>query len=100
MTLECKMEDINPNIMDKTNMPNPWQGSLRFGYINQDGLASRVEEDFNKYTNANAHLVFTHMNYTNNKVATPKGLEVIKKPIFISSIIGSDKEDFMATLDM
>ena len=100
MTLECKMEDINPNIVDRTNMPNPWQGSLRFGYINQDSLASRVEEDFNKYTNANAHLVFTHMNYTNNKVATPKGLEVIKKPIFISSIIGSDKEDFMATLDM
>lgn len=96
MSAECAREDINPDIVDKTNMPNPWQGSLRFGYINQDSLAIRVEEDFNRYTNANAHLVFTHMNYTDNKVAAGKDIfEDIKKPQFISSIIGSDKEDFM-----
>lgn len=96
MEAECKREDINPDIVDKTNMPNPWQGDLRFGYLNQDSLTIRVEEDFNRYANANAHLVFTHMNYTDNKIAAGKdNLEEIKKPNFISSIIGSDKEDFM-----
>lgn len=100
MNAECAREDINPNIVDKTNMPNPWQGDLRFGYLVQDTLAMRVEEDFNRYNNANAHMVFTHMNYTDNKIAVPNGFEAIKKPIFISSVIGSDREDFMATLDM
>ena len=96
MGQECKKEDINPNIVDKTNMPNPWQGDLRFGFINQESLGIRVEEDFKKYANANAHLVFTHTNYTNGKVAAaPNKFEEIVRPTFISSIFTSDKEDYM-----
>lgn len=101
MEAECKREDINPDIADKTNMPNPWQGDLRFGYLNQDTLAERVKKDFSAYSNANAHMVFTQLNYTNGMIATGTNVrEQIKRPEFVKSIIGSDKEDFMTTLDM
>ena len=101
MEAECKREEINPDIVDKTNMPNPWQGDLRFGYINQDTLAERVKKDFAAYSNANAHMVFTQLNYTNGMVATGTNVrEHIKRPDFVKSIIGSDREDFMAALDM
>lgn len=101
MEAECKREDINPDIVDKTNMPNPWQGDLRFGYLNQDTLAERVKKDFAAYSNANAHMVFTQLNYTNGMIATGTNVrEYIKRPDFVKSIIGSDKEDFMTTLDM
>ena len=101
MEAECKREDINPDIVDKTNMPNPWQGDLRFGYLNQDTLVERVKKDFAAYSNANAHMVFTQLNYTNGMIATGTNVrEHIKKPDFVKSIIGSDKEDFMTTLDM
>lgn len=96
MEAECKREDINPDIVDKTNMPNPWQGDLRFGYLNQDTLAERVKEDFKAYNHANAHMVFTQLNYTNGMIATGTNVrEQIKRPEFVKSIIGSDKEDFM-----
>lgn len=98
MEAECKREEINPNIVDKTNMPNPWQGDLRFGYLNQDTLAERVKKDFAAYSNANAHMVFTQLNYTNGMIAATSGREHIKRPDFVKSIIGSDKEDFMETL--
>ena len=100
MEAECKREEINPNIVDKTNMPNPWQGDLRFGYLNQDTLAERVKKDFSAYSNANAHMVFTQLNYTNGMIAAMAGREHIKHPDFVKSVIGSDKEDFMTTLDM
>lgn len=101
MEAECKREDINPDIVDKTNMPNPWQGDLRFGYLNQDTLAERVKEDFKAYNHANAHMVFTQLNYTNGMIATGTNVrEQIKRPEFVKSIIGSDKEDFMVTLDI
>lgn len=101
MEAECKREEINPDIVDKTNMPNPWQGDLRFGYLNQDALTERVKKDFAAYSNANAHMVFTQLNYTNGMIATGTNVrEHIKRPDFVKSIIGSDKEDFMTTLDM
>lgn len=28
---ECRKEDINPDMVDKTNVPNPWQDALRYG---------------------------------------------------------------------
>lgn len=58
-------------------------------------------KDFAAYSNANAHMVFTQMNYTNGMIATGTNVrEHIKRPDFVKSIIGSDKEDFMVTLDM
>ena len=46
-------------------------------------------------------MVFTQLNYTNGMIAMGTNVrEHIKRPNFVKSIIGSDKEDFMATLDM
>lgn len=96
MEAECKREDINPNIVDRTNMPNPWQGDLRFGYLNQNTLAERVKEDFKAYNHANAHLVYTQLNYTDNGIAAKPGvIEDIAKPEFVTSVYGSNREDFM-----
>lgn len=101
MEAECKREEINPDIVDKTNMPNPWQGDLRFGYINQDTLAKRVKNDFAAYSNANAHMVFTQMNYTNGRIAVGKNeFAEIQKPSFITNIHGSWKEDTMSKIEI
>ena len=46
-------------------------------------------------------MAFTQLNYTNGMIATGTNIrEHIKRPDFVKSIIGSDKEDFMTTLDM
>lgn len=96
MEAECKKDDINPNIVDKTNMPNPWQDHLRFGYINQGTLYNRIEKDFSRYTNATANLVFTHMNYTGGELAVGEGkTEQIVLPSFVNSLYLSDQKDTM-----
>lgn len=99
MENECGKADINADIVDKTNQPNPWQDSLRFGFLDQFTLANRVQRDFVNYTNANAHLVFTQLNYTNGTIAADfDKREDIKKPYFITDIYGSYKEDEMSKL--
>lgn len=74
MEAECAKDAINATIIDKTNMPNDWQGSLRFGKIDKDSLQRRISGDFSRYKNANMNMVFTQMNYTNGKIATVDGL--------------------------
>lgn len=97
MEIECEKKDINANIVDKTNEENPWQGKLRFGYLNTDTLWERVRQDLSQYNNkVNANMVFTQLNYTDNKLCVGnKQFEEIVKPSFINSILGSDKEDEM-----
>lgn len=73
MEAECSKEDINPAIVDSTNMPNDWQGSLRFGKINKQSLNKRILMDFNRYSNATLNMVFTQLNYTQGKIATTDG---------------------------
>lgn len=100
MQAECNKEDINPDIVDRTNQYNDWQEGLRFGYLNQHSLARRAEHDFMRYKNADAHIVYTQLNYTDGKIAAKHGKEEIVKPQFITSIYGSDKEDFMNVLEI
>lgn len=38
-------EDKNLGYVDRTNVPNDWQGNLRFGYLNIDLLAESVAND-------------------------------------------------------
>jgi hypothetical protein len=55
-----------------------------------------VKKDFAAYSNANAHMVFTQLNYTNGMIAVgPNKFENIVKPNFINSIFTSNKEDYM-----
>ena len=43
---ECPKEEINPAIRDLTNLPNPSQGTIRFGKLNYRSLLRRVQRDF------------------------------------------------------
>lgn len=97
MEAECEKKDINPNIVDKTNEENPWQGKLRFGYLNTDSLYDRVRRDLSQYgSKVEANMVFTQLNYTNNKLCVGNNQFIeITKPDFIHSILGSDREDSM-----
>ena len=94
MDEECEKKDINPTIVDTTNIPNDWQGSLRFGYIDTDKLYRRVKSDFSRYNNAKLNMVFTQLNYTNNGIATGKNkTEEIVVPRFVDGLYLSDQKD-------
>mgnify|MGYP000609643195 FL=1 len=43
---ECKREDINKDMFDHTNLPNPHQGTLRYGFIFTGSLMQRILKDF------------------------------------------------------
>lgn len=97
MEAECEKKDINASIVDKTNEENPWQGKLRFGFLNTDTLFDRVKRDLNQYgSKVNANMVFTQLNYTDNKIACGENdFREIVKPDFIKNVFGSDREDSM-----
>lgn len=97
METECSKEDINSEIVDNTNMPNDWQGALRFGYLNQQTLANRILADYQDMQDyCEANLVFTHLNYTNGKILVgPCAQEEIIKPDFITNIYLSDQKDII-----
>lgn len=58
-------EDPNIKFEDLTNIPNPWQDTLKFGKINVNELLDRVIND--NPTNIKKSLFVTHLNETNNK---------------------------------
>lgn len=94
MDAECTKEDINPDIVDATNIRNDWQDELRFGYIDTDKLYRRVSGDFSRYRNANLNMVFTQLNYTNGRIATGHNtFDEIVVPDFIDGLYLSDQED-------
>lgn len=108
MECECSKEDINPEIVDRTNQPNEWQGGLRFGKLNTDSLYRRILEDAMQYRSAQINTVFTHLNYTDHKLETTDGRKEIQPPIckigshtgtFLNRIFVSDQNDLMETAD-
>ena len=56
---EC--EKPYPHIEDKTNIPNDWQDSLRFSYLNLDSLIDVIGRDINTYvkSNTSANIIIT-----------------------------------------
>ncbi len=100
MEMECKKEDINPDIVDKTNEPNEFQGELRFGKIDLKSLQKRIDADFYLYPGnikAQKNIVITQMNYTDGYIATTEGLKSIENLEFGSPVHvwASDQEDYM-----
>lgn len=96
MDAECRREDINPDIVDKTNIRNDWQDELRFGYIDTDKLYRRVRGDFSRYDNAKLNMVFTQLNYTGGRIATGKDkLDEIVVPSFVDGLYLSDQKDII-----
>lgn len=96
MDAECSKEDINPDIVDTTNIRNDWQDDLRFGYIDTDKLYRRVKGDFSRYDDAKLNMVFTQLNYTNGKLATGKDrFDEIVVPEFVNGLYLSDQKDII-----
>lgn len=96
MEAECRKLDINPAIIDRTNQPNEWQDSLRFGRLNMDSLYRRIQGDARRYkTKKEINLVFTQTNYTDGKLDTINGRIEIVKPHFANKLYVSNREDFM-----
>lgn len=59
---ECRKEEINPNMEDLTNVPNPHQGTLRYGKMNVSGLINRIQKDFSSRKDWKISLSITHGN--------------------------------------
>ena len=62
---ECSKNEINPNIVDLTNVPNEFQGTLRYGKLDLNDLKNRIEKDFdsnNNGLNIKKSLAITHTN--------------------------------------
>lgn len=96
MDAECSKEDINPDIVDTTNIRNDWQDDLRFGYIDTNKLYRRVKGDFSRYDNAKLNMVFTQLNYTNGRLATGKDkFDEIVIPEFVNGLYLSDQKDII-----
>ena len=99
MDAECRKEDINPTIVDTTNIRNDWQDELRFGYIDTDKLYRRIESDFSRYNNASLNMVFTQLNYTNGCIATGKDkFDEIVVPDLVDYLYLSDQKDVINKL--
>lgn len=70
---ECRKDDINPRMVDRTNVPNPHQQSLRYGFFDEQALLKRTQAD----RDATRHvlpefrtaLLITHLNETGNRLA-------------------------------
>lgn len=58
---ECDKEAINANMCDKTNVPNQFQDTLRYGFLLLRGLYCRCAKDVEEFGNVKS-LALTHCN--------------------------------------
>lgn len=83
---ECKREDISNCIEDKTNVPNPYQDSIRYGHFNKTQLLNRIKKDIETFpcdVSFTTTLAITHNNF---KELDTTSLLNNKKVIFNSII--------------
>ena len=70
---ECEKEKINPDMTDRTNVPNPHQQCLRYGWFDPEAVLDRVESDLREtrrvLPDAAAAVVITHLNETRGRLA-------------------------------
>lgn len=75
---ECNKNNINSEMHDKTNEPNMFQGTLRYGLINVKELYDRIDKDENNFDLSHkTSLAITHLNETNHWLYTDNGKEKI-----------------------
>ena len=58
---ECSKSDINEKIIDLTNIPNPYQDTIRYGMLSPDDLKNRIISDLGS-ANVNKSIAVTHLN--------------------------------------
>lgn len=62
---ECSKDEINSNMVDLTNVPNEFQGTLRYGKLDLNDLKNRIEKDSDSNINGlniKKSLAVTHIN--------------------------------------
>lgn len=85
---QCNKEEINPDMEDRTNVPNPHQGTMRYGFLDINALLKRIKEDFDSERLPEGYksvlrLAVTHINEYEN--------EVMKRADYMSD--GESRED-------
>lgn len=90
---ECDFREINMSLFDKTNVPNQYQGSIRYGKLDVEKMLDRVENDFlskKPYVHSNHHwhasIAITHTNEYD--IMDLKGIQC-----FFNVVYTSDDED-------
>lgn len=58
---ECRKSDINAEIIDLTNVPNPYQDTIRYGTLNLGDLKQRIASD-SSGTDYKKSVAITHCN--------------------------------------
>ena len=66
---ECNKAEINGLMEDKTNVPNPYQGSIRYGLLDTKELEERIKADIESIggNDYETSLAVTHINEFENK---------------------------------
>lgn len=78
---------------DETNKTNAWQGSLRFGYLDNERMLERIRKDADELLSpGKINLVYTWLDYSKNcDIICPEGKdERIHKPYWVNKVFGSD----------
>lgn len=73
---ECPKDEINHDMRDLTNIPNGYQGTLRYGRLDVKKLRDRISADFDKFRaipDVRMSLAVTHLNETDGMIVTPDG---------------------------
>lgn len=73
---ECPKSEINPDMVDLTNVPNDYQGALRYGKLDLKNLQKRITDDFAKFSvdaDAKMSVSVTHLNETKGMIAVSDG---------------------------
>ena len=70
---ECKKEDLNGYMLDLTNVPNTYQGELRYGYLDMDEMLERCRKDFERLKDllgdARLSVAVTHLDDYNKNIS-------------------------------
>ena len=76
---ECPKEEINPDMTDRTNVPNPHQQALRYGLFDGKAVRKRILRDLSEtrkiLPEVRASIMITHLNETGGKLTGNERLE-------------------------
>ena len=81
---ECPKADINPDMVDRTNVPNPHQETLRYGRFDGEAVLRRTREDLAASREAlpglRSAILVTHLNETGGRLAGDMALKDFVAP--------------------
>ena len=96
---ECPKEEINPDMTDLTNVPNPHQETLRYAGMDTEALRKRVDRDWEATRETlpglRRMLLITHMNETDGKLAGGGSMADLTQSF--DRVLFSDRPDGVTT---